>query len=1178
MDEDEEICRVCRCEATPDQPLFYPCKCSGSIRHVHQKCLQNWLAHSKKKYCELCNYTFKFSPVYKTDMPEKLPLKLFFRYFVNLIKNSTTLGLRAVLVGFVWLGVVPFITIGIWRLHIMFADSIIWLVKRFCISSPSPLDTESMTKNIDIKRVWNMESVLSDCLKGWIIAFVVVLFFIVAILLKEWIQQNVPIDLDDVAMHIEDHDDEEEEEEEVPPLVPAGIPPELQEFQTRLVRNRPMRARTDHGRPRLRNDPSDYENLEAMWQVDDPRDPAFVAPDAERYTRLYDQSEEMYGFRDQMDGIGNMGQDQFQPEMLFNNNELTGVNNGMEGGSYHRPIVLDDDDDDEEEEEEEDHEDEEEDDDDDDDDFMETDGILEAIGMRGKLIVLFQNSCLMILLISLCIGVSVCFPLITGSIFLILRPWESVFYAFDTTKGFLYSITDLSKDRFDYAVTQFDKLDLNLAWAPNFAQPILYSAKSIGQSLFSFLFSIDTTAPISSDAWTNIITDSSAMSHSVSLWKSVVYEWNQLVPLLGSWIKGCEKMAYERGAWDRAGCICIGHILISIGIGFYLLRTRSFYAHVGRTVHKVIVQLGLFTKLSFFMFMEIGLFPLLCGFLLDAATFALFFKTGHEGQLQAVNRRIHFLNDHTVSSIFLHWIVGTGFMFVFSCLVSFCRSIVRPGVIWFIRDPESQQFNPIKELIERPVLTQLRKLVKSALIYGSVIEIGVGGSVLLVSTIFHDILPLRWYYSQPLLDLPLDMFFVMLGFPVLISYFDPQDTLRKLTKQWMVWLCHKLRLSSFLLGERFPTEEGRIVYHDWNSWFNQTRPDPTLLSSESTLGEEQQEYVSFQHDGQLARVPKHDNVRYIPGRRMIVPVDPVTLEPIDEEEKVLGHPSVEDPEHKDVDTTIVYIPPYFKQRMIVFMAIMCLSWMGLLCYLFVGPVAVGRLIFARLTAKRVHDVYSHCAGSIVMICFGVATKKIKDAAVYLSRQSVHSFHGYFNAVFKWIYNLCVLLTSFGIVIPLLCGLIFQFYIIIPLQHWGTQAPSFDMSIVWINGLAFFTLISGVAFLLPRNQFGVYLNMIINGGVAGFQANACIKTLVGPLIVQCSIAIVLPYLISFFYIIYWPIDDASEAVTVIQTIYPATVILAFLYKICVLCIKLTKSWAQYVREKYFLVDRVLHNVD
>ncbi|CAG8465430.1 2336_t:CDS:2 [Ambispora gerdemannii] len=36
-DEDgEDVCRVCRCEGTEEQPLFHPCKCAGSIRFVHQ--------------------------------------------------------------------------------------------------------------------------------------------------------------------------------------------------------------------------------------------------------------------------------------------------------------------------------------------------------------------------------------------------------------------------------------------------------------------------------------------------------------------------------------------------------------------------------------------------------------------------------------------------------------------------------------------------------------------------------------------------------------------------------------------------------------------------------------------------------------------------------------------------------------------------------------------------------------------------------------------------------------------------------------------------------------------------------------------------------------------------------------------------------------------------------------
>ena len=57
-----DICRVCRCEATQDRPLFHPCICTGSIKYIHQDCLLQWLKYSKKEFCELCNHRFSFTP------------------------------------------------------------------------------------------------------------------------------------------------------------------------------------------------------------------------------------------------------------------------------------------------------------------------------------------------------------------------------------------------------------------------------------------------------------------------------------------------------------------------------------------------------------------------------------------------------------------------------------------------------------------------------------------------------------------------------------------------------------------------------------------------------------------------------------------------------------------------------------------------------------------------------------------------------------------------------------------------------------------------------------------------------------------------------------------------------------------------------------------------------------
>ena len=75
-DDDESVCRMCHSEGEPDRPLFYPCKCSGSIRYVHQDCLIQWLKVKSKSLteskCELCGEKYKFRNIYKSGYPSTL--------------------------------------------------------------------------------------------------------------------------------------------------------------------------------------------------------------------------------------------------------------------------------------------------------------------------------------------------------------------------------------------------------------------------------------------------------------------------------------------------------------------------------------------------------------------------------------------------------------------------------------------------------------------------------------------------------------------------------------------------------------------------------------------------------------------------------------------------------------------------------------------------------------------------------------------------------------------------------------------------------------------------------------------------------------------------------------------------------------------------------------------------
>lgn len=71
MTSSAEICRICHCEAEPDQPLISPCLCAGSLQYVHQSCLQRWIKSSDTKKCELCKYEFrmesKMKPITKVS-------------------------------------------------------------------------------------------------------------------------------------------------------------------------------------------------------------------------------------------------------------------------------------------------------------------------------------------------------------------------------------------------------------------------------------------------------------------------------------------------------------------------------------------------------------------------------------------------------------------------------------------------------------------------------------------------------------------------------------------------------------------------------------------------------------------------------------------------------------------------------------------------------------------------------------------------------------------------------------------------------------------------------------------------------------------------------------------------------------------------------------------------------
>jgi E3 ubiquitin-protein ligase DOA10 len=109
--EEDHCCRVCHGAAEESRQLFHPCRCSGSIKFVHQDCLETWLKVSNKSHpkCELCGELFNFRTIYTTGGEGKPPKLSIFEFASVIFFLSCSVGGRTL---FITSKIV--LTFGVW--------------------------------------------------------------------------------------------------------------------------------------------------------------------------------------------------------------------------------------------------------------------------------------------------------------------------------------------------------------------------------------------------------------------------------------------------------------------------------------------------------------------------------------------------------------------------------------------------------------------------------------------------------------------------------------------------------------------------------------------------------------------------------------------------------------------------------------------------------------------------------------------------------------------------------------------------------------------------------------------------------------------------------------------------------------------------------------------------------
>ncbi|KAH7335166.1 hypothetical protein B0J17DRAFT_668903 [Rhizoctonia solani] len=679
------------------------------------------------------------------------------------------------------------------------------------------------------------------------------------------------------------------------------------------------------------------------------------------------------------------------------------------------------------------------------------DGALEAIGMRGPITSVFQNVFLMIFIIDLAIAVGIWMPFTMGktTALLFLQPADVL----ALVRFPIIAVRIMTDPIVDGLLLLFNLLLRPLKWGIArvlpFALPVTKpptAVPAVPKTGLNFTVlqntvyhhwdrlvahsraAVDPSVPKPSptSAAERIIFHLPAPStRSLEQIESQFAAFGRTLRLFShAFARRWQQLTIADGTSERAFAIFLGYIVLCMVMGIYLgILNTGAVRGAARALRNAVKQQLIVVKVALFIGLELLVFPTGCGVVLDIATLPLFESATLAG-------RIAFYDFAPLTAFFCHWLVGTIFMYQFALTLGACRAVMRPGAMWFIKDPQDASFSPIRDILDKRVLTQLRKLTVSAVMYTVVIVVAVGSVVYTIryAPIFSGILPLRGNMRVPLSEIPVDLLFLHLVMPPTVKRLTIGSWMKTRLEVWWKYTARQLRLSSFMFNQLHADELQREskalrpMHGPAETW--------TIPSDEHLYG-------------RWLRVPKSDNIAFLRDQPVLIQVDRAGRAVRQRGEEVMAEQDEETrragrtPEQ---DYIIVHVPPYFGGRCLLLVMLLWITAASITVTGTVVPILLGRLLLSTLAHKsHVHDGYSLVIGWYVL--WGLWR---------VHRSQVRSW----TSALAWVANTVCIGIGMGVIMPILVAVTLQMYVVLPLRLWWNPetVPVLRIAEDWALGL------------------------------------------------------------------------------------------------------------------------------
>ncbi|KAL3181320.1 hypothetical protein MRX96_008815 [Rhipicephalus microplus] len=613
--------------------------------------------------------------------------------------------------------------------------------------------------------------------------------------------------------------------------------------------------------------------------------------------------------------------------------------------------------------------------------------------------------------------------------------------------------------------------------------------------------------------------------------------WNPI-----EWDRAAEELTWERLLGLDGSLVFLEHVfwVVSLNTLFILVFAFCPY-HIGQ-----FAIMGFRLKSYVAVSQFEGLLTTLCGYVLLGVVLVFLHGLAALVKLRRTQRLLGLcyvvvksMLDATLSDressfqlapgtfMFLHWLVGMVYVFYFASFVLLLREVLRPGLLWFLRNLNDPDFNPIQEMIHLPILQHVRRFLVSLVIFG--------------------FLPYHVLISSesPSQEISLELILLQVVLPTLLEQGHMKQWLKALVRAWCVGVACLLDLHSYLLGDAADTQTEQDGAAEGGQ---QAEDDSQLMGPLNEVDEE---------------------------------VDDEEEDDEDDEEEAGAAPVVLGAAHQALlqgpgpsAFQAYQRPRWFPLRLAALLCCIAFSLTALSFAMLTIPVSMGRLVMMVLMpGGKVHEFYTAACG--LYSCW-LTLRCLTLLCSWLPRgwnTILAKLHSWMLISVKSLVAMSLLLG----LIPLLMGLLFDLVVIIPLRVPLNATPLFYLWHDWALGVLHTKIICAVTLMGPNWWLKRVIDEMYQDGVRQLNLRLVVMDLVVPVVVVLGLALAVPYLLATSLVPAFGSSMETQNL-VLRRIYPSLLALCAFMAFMVFQVRQFCRLYEHIKNDKYLVGRRLVNYE